>query len=176
MGPDVPESVSYMIGDCLQNLRSALDYLVWELCLAANGTPTENNAFPICESSESFKRLRARRLQGIADEAATQIELLQPYHREQYETDPLWILNKLTNVSKHRRLLVSGLNVLLLDPVALPHESAPSETGVSDNVQMDEGLVAVVEFKETQFEGREVVHVLRWINDYLIDAVTPQSG
>ncbi len=87
MGPDVPESVSYRIGDCLQNLRSALDYLVWELCLAANATPTEDNAFPICESSESFKRLRARRLRGIADKAVTQIELLQPYHREQYKTD-----------------------------------------------------------------------------------------
>ncbi|MGC2743237.1 MAG: hypothetical protein WA672_08615 [Candidatus Angelobacter sp.] len=39
-GP-IPARFGLIIGDCLQNLRSALDYLVWELVLAANNQPTE---------------------------------------------------------------------------------------------------------------------------------------
>jgi hypothetical protein len=47
-GPAIPPVVSLIIGDVLQNLRSSLDYLVWELVLAAKNEPTIRNAFPIC--------------------------------------------------------------------------------------------------------------------------------
>jgi hypothetical protein len=38
-GP-IPARIPLLIGDCLQNLRSSLDYLIWELVLAANNAPS----------------------------------------------------------------------------------------------------------------------------------------
>jgi len=41
----MPPDFALIIGDCLQNLRTSLDYLVWELVLAAKKEPKKSNAF-----------------------------------------------------------------------------------------------------------------------------------
>lgn len=51
----IPSSIPLRIGDCFQNLRSSLDYLVWELVLAVNNTPTNKHQFPICDKAEALK-------------------------------------------------------------------------------------------------------------------------
>jgi hypothetical protein len=90
-GP-VPGRLSIVMGDCIQNLRSCLDYLVWELVLANGGTPGRNNMFPICGTLESFEQqLKRQRLDGTAHEALVEIRNLQPYHkREHFEQTILW--------------------------------------------------------------------------------------
>ena len=46
LDPDpVPEQISLIAGDCLQNLRSSLDYLVWELVEAAGTEPSKRTHF-----------------------------------------------------------------------------------------------------------------------------------
>src|SRR5258706_982604 len=50
----VPNSIPLIVGDCLQNLRTALDYLAWELVLFAGNNPTKQTAFPVCESESVF--------------------------------------------------------------------------------------------------------------------------
>lgn len=109
----VPVSVPLIIGDAVQNLRSSLDYLVWELVLAANNQPTEKNMFPICTSPEAFKdQLSRGRLTGIAPDALTEIEALQPYHYGQdCERAPIRVLDSFCNINKHRRVLVTVLAV-----------------------------------------------------------------
>ena len=52
-GP-IPGRLPILIGDCLQNLRSALDYLVWELVLAAKNELGRHNMFPVCSTPETF--------------------------------------------------------------------------------------------------------------------------
>lgn len=44
-GP-IPARFGLIVGDVLQNLRSSLDYLVWELVLAANNQPSEKKYVP----------------------------------------------------------------------------------------------------------------------------------
>lgn len=44
----IPARIPIIIGDCIQNLHSSLDYLVRELVLAANQRPSKHNMFPIC--------------------------------------------------------------------------------------------------------------------------------
>jgi hypothetical protein len=39
----IPGKIGLIVGDCLQNLRTSLDYLVWELVLKANNTPGKKN-------------------------------------------------------------------------------------------------------------------------------------
>lgn len=107
----VPVAIPLIIGDALQNLRSALDYLVWELVLAANNKPGDKHQFPICDSIEAFEdQLRRHRLDGVAPEAVAEIKGLQPYHCGQdKEKAPIRVLETLTNINKHRRILLAVL-------------------------------------------------------------------
>jgi hypothetical protein len=77
----VPARLTLLMGDCLQNLRSSLDYLVWELVLAAkNQQPSKDNMFPICITPEGFKKaLNGRRLEGVNSTAADLIGWFQPH-------------------------------------------------------------------------------------------------
>jgi len=80
----IPENIPLIIGDCVHNLRCALDYLVWQLVLAAGNKPEECNQFPICLTPKAFEdatinRKRSNRLKGVAPDAAAEIEAVQPY-------------------------------------------------------------------------------------------------
>ena len=103
----IPDIFPLILRDCLDNLRSALDYMVWELVLATKGVPSEANAFPVCDSAKYFKDAIGRRLTGLSDEMVAEIDFLQPYHRgNDFASHPFWILNKLANVNKHRRIIL----------------------------------------------------------------------
>jgi len=109
-GP-VPGRVSIIMGDCIQNLRSSLDYLVWELVLAAKNTPERLNMFPICSTQEFFEQQLARhRLDGVAADAIEEIKSLQPYHHgNDFDKAVLWVIDDLCNINKHRRVLLTDL-------------------------------------------------------------------
>jgi hypothetical protein len=107
----VPGKVPMIVGDFLTNVRSSLDYLVWELVLAAKNHPTEKNMFPICTTQEAFDQQLARhRLDGVPVDAIAEIRALQPYHDGQDAGGHvLAMLDSLCNVNKHRRVLTTIL-------------------------------------------------------------------
>ena len=102
-----PGCLSLILGDALHNLRSALDYLAWQLVLANGRTPTEHTQFPIYDNRLT-KKGKPRSVDvdgGIDGQALTLIERLQPYHRvNDPARHPLSILRHLSNVDKHRTL------------------------------------------------------------------------
>jgi hypothetical protein len=107
----VPKRIPLIVGDFLQNLRSALDYLVWELVMVAKNTPDRNNMFPICTTPEAFMGQVARhRLDGTPTNAVAEIDALRPYHEA---VDPnghvLAMIDDLCNINKHRRILTTTL-------------------------------------------------------------------
>lgn len=104
LSPKPPDDLPVIVGDCLFNLRSALDHLVWQLVIVNKGTPTDRHFFPICSSSKAFSEAVAKhhRLDDAPAKAVTLIESLQPYYTG--ETHPLALLSKLHNVDKHRNL------------------------------------------------------------------------
>jgi len=59
--------------------------------------------FPIADNPKAFKGAK-RRITDIPSGAQVEIEGLQPYNRRQDDPtrDPLWILNELSNIDKHR--------------------------------------------------------------------------
>ncbi len=111
--PPIPERIPLIIADVLQNLRSSLDYLVWELVLANGYEPNEKNKFPICNAQGAFKlELRRHRLDGIPTPALAQIDYLQPYYGdEQRESQALPVLDALCNISQHRSVLLAARTV-----------------------------------------------------------------
>lgn len=105
----IPPSIALIAGDFVQNLRSSLDYLVWELILAFGQEPCRKNMFPICDSFESFQeQLSRHRLDGMADDAKAEIERLQPYN-DGAEIKPLRVIENLSVRNRHRRLLLTIL-------------------------------------------------------------------
>ncbi|MGI9071715.1 MAG: hypothetical protein ACR2JB_10465 [Bryobacteraceae bacterium] len=102
---DIPLSFAAIIGDAVQNLRSSLDHLAYQLVLANSGTPTKRTAFPIAESPEKYEALDPRKVEGMSETAVKKIHALHPYRGG---NDAIWMLDELNNIDKHRLLLAVG--------------------------------------------------------------------
>jgi hypothetical protein len=105
LSPSASPEISAIAGDFLANMKSILDYIVWELVKATPGNlPTASNQFPISDTASDFAGQVARkRLRGVPNEAAALIERLQPYNAGR---SILGTLNRLHNIDKHRTLNV----------------------------------------------------------------------
>ncbi|MDK2743476.1 MAG: hypothetical protein NDI90_11220 [Nitrospira sp. BO4] len=99
--------ISLMIGDCVHNMRAALDYIAWELA-GANMDDTVT-MFPIFDTDTEFAKSAGRRIKNVSPEdARTLIERLQPYSRR-YGGHLLALsaINKLDISDKHKVLTVA---------------------------------------------------------------------
>jgi hypothetical protein len=101
-------------------MRSGLDHLVCRFVELHNGKVDKHHAFPICSDAADYdarvnqltgKKERPGPLDGIPAGGAERalIEKAQPYHRgKDWREHPLAILNKMTNIDKHRAIHVGG--------------------------------------------------------------------
>jgi hypothetical protein len=117
-----PASLSLIAGDCIHNLRAALNNLAFELALAKAKGPlpskvADDSGFPIfhkdpVNNPNSLKKFNDM-TRGIDPLAKAVIEGLQPYKRgDRFRSDPLWQLNRLEAIDKHRLPHVITLNNL----------------------------------------------------------------
>jgi len=102
-----PETIPVLVGDFIHNLRSALDNLAWELAhLPPKRVFTESDErhihFPIFKCRDSTYLSR----RGLFPPAVAEIfDSLQPYVRgDAFRDDPLWQLNELWTLDKHRAI------------------------------------------------------------------------
>jgi hypothetical protein len=168
----IPEKIGLAVGDCLQNLRSSLDYLVWELVLEARNTPSEKNSFPICTKTKVFQDCKAARLAGVDPAAAALVEAFQPYHDGQPDATSLAILDKLTNINKHRRLLLTELSSFSVqnmfatwdawmkagggDLSTLAHDTGIGKVFTAEQVNMQGDVIQFIAFNEGAVKDMEV--------------------
>jgi hypothetical protein len=186
----VPQHFPLIVGDCLGNLRSTLDYLVWELVLAEGKKPTIRNQFPIAHTPEAFKdEIRGDRLKGVHPDAVAIIDSLQPYHLAVPDESQLSILNKLVNINKHRRILLTCLKTIQPIPMieiegqAFAQVNPPTFQGnaefgpfevFGDQVKVQTDYIAYVAFNEAPAEGFSVSGMMQAIGDCLNDIVFPK--
>lgn len=99
-----PLRLGVILGDCVHNLRSALDHLVWQLTLLDGGTPDDETQFPIASKSEAqFDRMAERRVPHLTDAHRATIKRAQPYHGgNEADSHPLAVLATLSNTDKHK--------------------------------------------------------------------------
>jgi hypothetical protein len=113
-----PDRLGPMIGDVISNLRAALEYAVYELTLAHSGRELGGTAFPVCTTAQAWGqrdvrtrqpswRSGAYKTRGIPAEARSLIREHQPYRWKRYRRRPLWVLNELWNIDKHRTLHIA---------------------------------------------------------------------
>lgn len=199
---DIPQPdpvFNIIIGECLYDLRSALDHIVYQLVLVNGRIPTTDNQFPICRAPQGFdKNLRKDRLCGVSVKAKAVIERLQPYRRNDVPDvnhDPLWVLNHLNNLDKHRTLTVVGVKVagsviefkdhagsivstlridqMIRSGTEIPVTIPDSITNPGDMNVYCRGPVHVL-FEDAPVEGFEVHRVIATIVKFVKDRVVPR--
>jgi hypothetical protein len=106
-----------LLGDALFNLRGALDHMVYGLAIANTRTnpPADEAklAFPICSEPKFFEGQRYR-IASLSDAAQAGVEKAQPYNRLKPGQwfAPLWWLDQIHNIDKHRFAHLAGQAVL----------------------------------------------------------------
>jgi hypothetical protein len=109
---------SLMAADCVSNLRSVLDHLVYAFAVRDTGKAIPPDAwklqFPICDDCAAFKReIKKGRINGLGSKAQAFIERAQPYNRGYTTIDStrippiLTVLREFNDLDKHRLLNVA---------------------------------------------------------------------
>ncbi len=116
---------SLWLGECVHNLRSALDNLAFALARLRQDPPQRPNqiAFPIYEDRSKFQDRGCQNIDQLPRAAADLIEKLQPFQRDGSPTlgtpdrDALVLLQALNNTDKHR-----VPTLVLIAPSEITHE------------------------------------------------------
>ncbi len=114
--PKVPDIVGILVGEIIYNLRSALDYLIYELALLDSGTVQQRTQFSIEDTKDVFWGRHLFNLKGLNAKHIAVIELLQPYN----ECNWTKLIRDLSDPDKHRKLTIitniARFNINVIDP------------------------------------------------------------
>lgn len=101
-----PLEAAAIAGDLINNLRTALDYLMCELYRVNGVEPSEWTFFPISRTPDKFKAKIGGIEKTIGKKAVKLIEATEPYKGG--AGDGLWQLHELNRRDKHRLLMTVG--------------------------------------------------------------------
>lgn len=112
------DTFGLLIGDCVHNLRSALDVLAFALAEQHSGVPlpedvAKKSQFPIFgdegrngapgRGPSMFRTNGLPCIRGVHPRAQAIIESVQPYQLgATFREHPLWLLREMSNIDKHR--------------------------------------------------------------------------
>lgn len=98
-----------LIGDCIHNMRSALDHLFWALVLLKypNGTNTwsPDAAFPITRHKHIFESRKPRLEQWVGKNVTEMLENMQPYQGAGPDKNALLFIHEWDITDKHKLLV-----------------------------------------------------------------------
>ncbi|HTM55826.1 MAG TPA: hypothetical protein VL175_17495 [Pirellulales bacterium] len=104
----VPAEIGAVAGDVLFDLRSALDHIAMQLWIASGSNGKAKDVyFPISKDATEYGPDLARKIKGARPDIVKAIKSIQAYKGG--NGHPLWVLNELHNIDKHRLLLTVAL-------------------------------------------------------------------
>jgi len=104
---DVPLRISVLAGEIIHHLRSSLDHLIHALIVKNGGTPTNNNKFPICTTTEIFEEAcNSGLIKGVSRSAKKLIRSVQPYTSRTPDNTILYVINQYDIFDKHKLLII----------------------------------------------------------------------
>jgi len=111
---DLPKEIPLITGDIIQNLKSALDHLAYQLFTTETKGKIAGTHiyFPIAKDLQTYESVKNKKTVGIAQPAKDLIDALKPYKGG---NDILWRINELNNTDKHRLLITVGSSFGSLD-------------------------------------------------------------
>lgn len=181
-GEPPPLDFAVLGGEAIYNLRSALDQLVWQLCLLTTQKPENRAEFLIYRSPKEFRANRWK-LKALPLGASDVVEGLQPYVRSpRPEDDLLWKLHTLCIADKHRAFnrIVPTVSFPKLAGIEIP--KGPIDDGdvfarvpISVDVKKDfEPYVAVTPTLKVEGPaGGQGISVFREVHEYVRSVVLP---
>ena len=98
---DLLPEASAIVGDAVNNLRSALDYLVYELAKHNEGKDVHHTQFIIARSTREFEDQKKTRLKGLTERQVEIIRNTQPFQGVTWTE----LLRDISNPDKHRHLV-----------------------------------------------------------------------
>lgn len=120
------KSLSFLVGECAHNMRSALDNLVYALARLQDNPPRhpQKLCFPICTDIARFGDAKKTLTSMIRSDDLAIIEHLQPCQRVSQpgggvEVDPLYVLSAINNFDKHRIPISVNVHIPESNHVAL---------------------------------------------------------
>ena len=125
----VPREAQAIAGEIIQDLRSALDNLIYEASRRNNDdVEVEQTQFVIDDDEKSYRNQR-KRLRKVTDKQKSKVESIQPYN---YEDKWASLLSDLSNRDKHRCLIAlhdhSRITVSVRDHKTLIRSDPPKWT------------------------------------------------
>lgn len=172
----MPSHWPLLAGEAIQNLRSALDHLIYE-----KSGGNRRTQFPIFTDHCEFQVLAPRKMKGVPEAVRAKIEEVQPYRNaeENVAYHPLAQLSSLSNLDKHRVLTTfvsavtkEGVGVpkgveLIWEDIATNKRLGAGKAQISTFIVRSEGEVKDVKVEpmfsyEVRIEGRPV-STLSWI-------------
>lgn len=177
---EMPSHWPLLAGEAIQNLRSALDHLVYEK--SGNNRRTQ---FPIFTDRCEFQVLAPRKLKGVPESVRARIEEAQPYRdsQENIVYHPLAQLSSLSNLDKHR-VLTTFVSSVTHEGVGVPDGVDLTWEDIATNKRLGAGKAQISKFVvraereiedvhvepmfsyEVRIEGRPVA-TLKWIANQL---------
>jgi hypothetical protein len=111
--PDVPVEIRLLSGEIIQNLRSALDYLIVQLLDVEGKQPNSRTGFPIYNSLEKFKADPLGKIELIQRQSS--IDKIKATNAYKGGNDTFWKLHWLNIRDKHHLLIVVGMDFSTVD-------------------------------------------------------------
>ncbi len=106
--PKPPPTIGVIVGECVHNLRSALDHIACQLWRNAGHRDCAGISFPLTTNPAAYAKVRDKLDGVIHKKALTLIDGLQPCAPSGIFQDPTYhpfaILKTLSNTDKHRTL------------------------------------------------------------------------
>jgi hypothetical protein len=104
------KNLPVMIGQIINNIRSALEYVAFQIFLVAGGAPdgklADKVAFPIVNTPGSWGSVVKKKVPGVWPEAADLMKAAQPFSQTDDERSALPTLRGLGGTDKHRNLVL----------------------------------------------------------------------
>ena len=103
-----PDTLAAIASDIIQNLRSSLDTLAYQLVLASRGgtKPEWRVYFPIAGSAADYKGTRRGCIKGVGQSIIDASDATEPYKGGKGHA--LWQLQQIANADKHELLIGAG--------------------------------------------------------------------
>jgi hypothetical protein len=130
---ELPLMMSILIGEHIYNLRSSLDYLVYELAWKDSGVIQRNTQFPIFKRDNDWKKKYRTLLRGVCGDCIEFIKLRQPAYGCTWTAN----LQSKSNPDKHEALTIVRANHNPLEVKAVSSTTRTEVAGVT--VAFDDG-------------------------------------
>lgn len=155
--PELPPVCSAVFADFIQNMRTALDHMAWDLIIDDSRTRNARSVyFPLVTEATKLPRLVSTLQRRYAPEVAEVIASVQPCQATDPYDHPLGRLVFLSNADKHRTVQVIRRAQVDLGPVrVVPEPVGGVRSWVKTGAFEPEDVIATVEW-ERPLEAMEM--------------------